>query len=99
MASNSSKTPPSLSKCKTYEDWLELIKVWRHFTDLSKTRQGSALVLFLEDEAPDAVLEIDEDFRITRYQTLEAFETLKRPSNMSIQSFLIIHLMLCLRGQ
>ena len=46
MASNSSKTPPSLSKCKTYEDWLKLIKVWRRFTDLSKERQGSALVTY-----------------------------------------------------
>ena len=60
MASNSSKTPPSLSKCKTYEDWLKLIKIWRSFTELPAKRQGSALVFFLEDEALDAVLEIDE---------------------------------------
>ena len=56
MASNSSKTLPSLSKCKTYEDWLKLIKVWRCFTDLPANRQGSALVLSLEDEALDAAL-------------------------------------------
>ena len=109
MASNSSKTSPSLSKCKTYEDWLKLIKVWRRFTDLPKERQGSALVLSLEDEALDAVLEIDDeeiakedgvdaiierlnrlfkkDSTITKYQALEAFETFRRPSNMSIQSF------------
>ena len=62
MASNSSKTPPSLSKCKTDEDWLKHIKVWRHFINLPSHRQGSALVLSLEDEAQDAVLEIgDED--------------------------------------
>ena len=61
MASNSSKTPPSLSKCKTYEDWLKLIKVWRRFTDLPANRQGSALVLSLEDEALDAVLETDDE--------------------------------------
>ena len=61
MASKSSKTLPSLSKCKAYEDWLKLIKVWRHFTDLPANRQGSALVLYLEDEAIDAVLEIDDE--------------------------------------
>ena len=61
MASDSPKTSPSLSKCKTYEDWFKPIKVWRHFTDSPATRQGWALVLSLEDEALDAVLEIDED--------------------------------------
>ena len=61
MASNSSKTPPSLSKCKTYEDGLELIKVWRRFTNLPGNRQCSALVLSLEDEALDAVLEIEDE--------------------------------------
>ena len=60
MAWNSSKTLPSLSKGKTYEDWLKLIKVWRCFTDLSANRQSSA-VLSLEDEAPDTVLEIDDE--------------------------------------
>ena len=59
MASTS-KTPPFLSKCKTDEDWLKLIKIWRCFTELPAKRQGSALVLSLEDEALDAVLEIDE---------------------------------------
>ena len=110
MASNNSKTPPSLSKCKTYEDWLKLIKIWCRFTDLPKNRQGSALVLSLENEALDAVLELDDedigkdngvdviidrlnklfkkDSTITKYQTLEAFETFKRPSTMSIQAFL-----------
>ena len=106
MASNSSKTPPSLSKCKTYEDLLKLTNIWRRFTDLPKNRQGSALVLSLENEALDVVLEIDEamgkvdatinrrnkllkkDSTITKYQTLKAFETFKRPSNKSIQAFL-----------
>ena len=59
MVSNSSKTPPLLSKWKTYEDWLKLIKTWRCFTELPAKR-GSALVLSLEEEALDAVLEIDE---------------------------------------
>ena len=55
MTSNSSKTPSSLSKCKTYEDWLKLVKIWRKFSDLPANDQGSALVLTLEDET-DAVL-------------------------------------------
>ena len=59
MALNSSKTPPYLSKCKTYEDWLKLIKIWWNFSDLPANRQGSALVLSLEDEALDAALEMD----------------------------------------
>ena len=59
MASNSSKAPPSLSKCKTYEDWLKLTKVCRHFTVLPANRQGSALALSLEDKALDALLEIE----------------------------------------
>ena len=82
------------------------IKVWRRVTDLPAHRQGSALVLPLEDEASNAVLEIDDaeipkddgvdaiinrlnrlfkkDSTITKYQTVEAFETFRRPSNMSI---------------
>ena len=59
MASNSFKTSPSLLKCKTCEDWLEVIKVWRRSTDLTINRQSSALLLSLEDKALDAVLEID----------------------------------------
>ena len=58
MASTSSKTPPSLSNCKSCEDWLKVSKVWRHFTDLPTNRQGSALVLPLEDKALYGVLEI-----------------------------------------
>ena len=61
MASNSFKTPPFLSWCKTYEDWLKLIKIWRCFTELPAKRQGSALVLSLEDEALYAVLESNEE--------------------------------------
>ena len=61
MTSNSSKTPPPLSKCKTYEDWLKLIMEWRCFTNLPAKRQGSALVLSLEDEALDTVLKNDDE--------------------------------------
>ena len=61
MASNSFKTSPSLSKCKTYEDWLEVIKAWRRSTNLTTNRQSSALLLSLEDKALDAVLETDDE--------------------------------------
>ena len=61
MASNSSKTPPSLSKFKIYEDQLKLIKVWRRFTDLPENKQSSALLLSLEEEALDMALENDYD--------------------------------------
>ena len=60
MASIGTKTPPSLSKCKTYKDWLKLIKILRKFSDSPANRQGPALVLSLEGEALDAVFEIDE---------------------------------------
>ena len=61
MASNSSKTPLSLSKFKIYEDQLKLIKVWRRFTDLPANKQSSALLLSLEEEALDMALENDYD--------------------------------------
>ena len=54
------KTPPSLSKFKTYEDWLKLIKIWRKFSDLPANQVEPALVLSLEDEALDAVLDINK---------------------------------------
>ena len=60
MSSNRSKNPPALSQCKTYDDWLKLVRVWRMFTDLDTERQGPALVLSLEGEAQDAVLELNE---------------------------------------
>ena len=58
MASNSSKTPFALSKCTTYDNWLKIIKVLCS-TDIPAKQQGSTFVLSLEDEALDAVLEID----------------------------------------
>ena len=48
MVSNSSKTLPSLSKCKTYANWLKLIKILLKFSDLPANWQGPALVLSLE---------------------------------------------------
>ena len=60
MASYSSKTPPSLSKCKTYEDWLKLLKTCRKISELNANRQDLALAFSLKYEALDVVQEIDE---------------------------------------
>ena len=71
-------TPPSLSNCESYEEWLKLIKVWRRFNDLPAKRQGSALVLSLEDKALDAIPEIDDE-DIAKENGLNAIiECLKR---------------------
>ena len=70
MPSNSSKAS-ALFKCKTYEDWLKLIKVWRHFADLPANQQGPALVLPLKVETLDAVLETD-DTEITKDDDVDA---------------------------
>ena len=61
MSSNHSKTLPSLSKAKNYQDWLRLIKIWRNFSDLPKAKQGLAIILSLENKALDAVLELSEE--------------------------------------
>ena len=45
---------------KDYEDWLKLIKISWKFSDLPANWQWPALVLSLEDEALDALLEINE---------------------------------------
>ena len=57
MASNSNKTPPLLSKAKTYSDWIKLLDIWTEFTVLPIKRQGSAVLFSLEDKAQQAVLE------------------------------------------
>ena len=46
---------------QTSEDWLKFINVWRRFTVLRANRQGSPLVLSLEDETLDAEQEIDDE--------------------------------------
>ena len=57
MASNSNKTPPLLSKARTYNDWIKLLDIWTEFTELPKERQGPAVLFSLEDKAQQAVLE------------------------------------------
>ena len=53
------KTPPSLSKCTSYETWLKEIQIWQTFTDLEPKKQGPAIFLTLEGQAREAVLELD----------------------------------------
>ena len=60
MATASSKGQPLLSKSKSYEGWLNLMKIWRMYADLQETHQGPVLILSQESEAQDAALEIDE---------------------------------------
>lgn len=60
MSSNH-KTPPFLSEAKNYQDWLKLIKILCNFSDLSKAKQGPAILLSLESKTLDAVLEFSEE--------------------------------------
>lgn len=60
MSSNH-KTPPFLSEAKNYQDWLKLIKILCNFSDLSKAKQGPAILLSLESRTLDAVLEFSEE--------------------------------------
>ena len=59
--SNLNKSPPLLSKSKTYDDWIKLLSIWLKFTSLESEKQGPAIVLTLEGEAQDAVLELHTD--------------------------------------
>ena len=59
--SNLNKSPPLLSKSKTYDDWIKLLSIWLKFTSLKSEKQGLAIVLTLEGEAHEEVLEIHTD--------------------------------------
>ena len=52
------KAPPLLSASKTYEDWTNLIDLWKDFTSLDKHKQAPAIVLSLEGKVQTAALEI-----------------------------------------
>ena len=45
------KSPPLLSKSKSYDDWLKLVTIWPQFTTLELEKRGPAIVLSLEGEA------------------------------------------------
>ena len=52
--SNMNKSPPLLSKTKSND-----VTIWQQFTTSDLEKQGPAIVLSLEDEAQDAVLELE----------------------------------------
>ena len=54
------KSPPVLSQCKSYDDWVKLVEIWKDFTSLDKKKQGLAVALSLEGKTQDAVLEIEK---------------------------------------
>ena len=58
---NLNKSPPLLSKSKTYDDWIKLLSIWLKFTSLKSEKQELAIVLTLEGEAHDKVLDIHTD--------------------------------------
>ena len=59
--SSISKTPPSLSGSKSYDDWVNLVSNWRKFPSLEPEKQEPVIVLSLEGESQDGVLELDSD--------------------------------------
>ena len=59
--SNLNKSPPLLSKSKTYDDWIKLLSIWLKFTSFKSVKQGLAIVLNLEGEAHEEVLELHTD--------------------------------------
>ena len=59
--SNLDKSPPLLSKSKTYDDWIKPLSIWLKSTSIESGKQRPAIVLTLEGEAQDAVLELHTD--------------------------------------
>ena len=41
--SNMNKSPPLLSKSRSYDDWLKLITIWQQLTTLELEKQGPAI--------------------------------------------------------
>ena len=54
------KTPPLLSKSKSYEDYIKKLNIWCKISSVPKKDQGGAILLTLENEAEDKVLELEE---------------------------------------
>ena len=59
--SNLDKSPPLLSKSKTYDDWIKPLSIWLKSTSIESEKQRPAIVLTLEGEAQDVVLELNTD--------------------------------------
>ena len=52
------KAPPLLSNCKSYEDWLLEIDIWRGFTKKDEIKQGPAIFLSLVGKPRQAIRNI-----------------------------------------
>ena len=61
MASANNKTPPAYKTGEDYDKWCKKLRIWQEFTSLDAEKQGPALFLTLEDEAQDAVLELETE--------------------------------------
>ena len=56
MASSQSyKVPPAFTVSKSYNRWIEEIKVWQALTELEKKKQGLAIALSLPEEGQNSV--------------------------------------------
>ena len=81
------KSPPLLSKTKSYDDWLKLVEVWRQFITLKPEKQGPAVVLTLKEEAQDAILELDTSNRQNRQNYHRTEQNLEKgQTNTKVQS-------------
>ena len=61
MASANNKTPPAYKTGEDYDKWCKRLRIWKEFTSLDEEKQGPALFLTLEDDAQDAVLELETE--------------------------------------
>ena len=58
MASSQSyKVPPAFTVLKSYNRWIEEIKVWQALTELEKKKQGLAIALSLPEEEQNSVID------------------------------------------
>ena len=95
--SGNHKTPPSFKKGDDYAKWKQKLQIWQNFTSLPKDKQGGAVFMVLEEEAQDAVLELNSEVLATddgvknilksldglyeKDKTLSAFEALEEFEN------------------
>ena len=61
MASANNKTPPAYKTGEDYDKGCKRLRIWKEFTSLDEEKQGPALFLTLEDDAQDAVLELETE--------------------------------------
>ncbi|CAC5376985.1 unnamed protein product [Mytilus coruscus] len=52
------KSPPGLTKDKSYQQWKNEVKMWQLVTDLDKKKRGLALALSLQGKPREVALEV-----------------------------------------